>query len=65
MSDWSEHSSDELERGQQRWPMGPNHLLPRERWLWWEQLFSDVLKLGNRYCRARPASPPTRRRADA
>ena len=53
MTDWSEHSSDELEPGQQRWPMAPNHLLPRERWLWWEQLWSDVLMLGNRY-RIRP-----------
>jgi hypothetical protein len=55
MTDWSEHSSDELERGQQRWPMAPNHLLPRERWLWWEQLWSDVLMLGNRY-RIRPGN---------
>jgi len=39
---------------EQRWPLAPNHLLPRERWLWWEQLWSDVLRLGRRY-RLRPA----------
>jgi hypothetical protein len=27
----------------------PTHLLPRERWLWWEQLWTDVLALGQRY----------------
>ena len=33
----------------QRWPMAPTHLLPRERWLWWEQLWLDVIALGRRY----------------
>ena len=33
--------------------MAPAHLLPRERWLWWEQLWSDVIMLGDRY-RVRP-----------
>ena len=33
----------------------PTNLLPRERWLWWEQLWSDVLMLGERY-RVRPAN---------
>ena len=51
MTDWPE---DELELGEQRWPLAPTHLLPRERWLWWEQLWSDVLELGERY-RIRPA----------
>ena len=35
--------------GQPRWPMAPNDLLPRERWLWWEQLWSDVCALRVRY----------------
>jgi hypothetical protein len=52
MTDWPE---DELELGEQRWPLAPGHLLPRERWLWWQQLWSDVLALGERY-RIRPAS---------
>ena len=51
MTDWPE---DELELGERRWPLAPTHLLPRERWLWWEQLWSDVLALGERY-RIRPA----------
>jgi hypothetical protein len=54
MTDWSENESDELELGERRWPLAPTGLLPRERWLWWEQLWSDVLMLGDRY-RIRPA----------
>jgi hypothetical protein len=52
MTDWPE---DELELGQRRWPMAPTHLLARERWLWWERLWSDVLTLGERY-RIRPGN---------
>ena len=33
----------------QRWPLAPAHLLPRERWLWWEQLWSEVCALRVRY----------------
>ena len=51
MTDWPE---DELEFGERRWPLEPAQLLPRERWLWWEQLWSDVLELGERY-QIRPA----------
>ena len=29
--------------------MAPTDLLPRERWLWWEQLWSDVIALAERY----------------
>ena len=29
--------------------MAPTHLLPRERWLWWEQLWADVVALAERY----------------
>ena len=53
MTDWLEDEHDELELDERRWPLAPTHLLPRERWLWWEQLWSDVLMLGNRY-RIRP-----------
>ena len=53
MTDWSEPERDELELGERRWPLAPTGLLPRERWRWWEQLWSDVLMLGNRY-RIRP-----------
>ncbi len=34
--------------------MAPNNLLPRERWRWWEHLWSDVVALGDRY----PIRPP-------
>jgi hypothetical protein len=51
VTDWPE---DELELGDRRWPLAPSHLLPRERWPWWEQPWSDVLALGERY-RIRPA----------
>jgi len=53
MTDWSEGEHDELAL-EQRWPMAPTHLLPRERRRWWEQLWSDVIMLGDRY-RVRPA----------
>jgi len=48
MTDWLEDEHDELAK-EQRWPMVPRHLLPRERWLWWEQLWSDLLMLAERY----------------
>ena len=41
MTDWLGDEHDEL-AVDQRWPLAPTHLLPRERWLWWEQLWSDV-----------------------
>jgi hypothetical protein len=55
MTDWSEGEHDELELGERRWPLAPTNLLPREQWLWWEQLWSDALMLGNRY-RVRPGT---------
>ena len=48
MNDWSEGEPDELAL-EQRWPLTPADLLPRERWLWWEQLWTDVLMLAERY----------------
>ena len=47
MSDWLD--DPDACPGQPRWPMAPNDLLPRERWLWWEQLWSDVCALRSRY----------------
>jgi hypothetical protein len=32
-----------------RWPLDWRSLLPRERWLWWEQLWMDVCALRERY----------------
>ena len=55
MTDWLESEPDGLDLGERRWPLAPTDLLPRERWLWWEQLWSDVEMLGNRY-RLRPAN---------
>jgi hypothetical protein len=48
MAEWLENS-DVPCPDQQRWPMAPNDLLSRERWLWWEQLWSDVCALRLRY----------------
>jgi hypothetical protein len=53
MTEWHEDGHDELGLDQRRWPMTPTDLLPRERWLWWQQLWSDVNMLGERY-RVRP-----------
>jgi hypothetical protein len=47
MNEWLEDDQPCL--AEQRWPMAPNRLLPRERWIWWEQLWSDVIALGRRY----------------
>jgi hypothetical protein len=40
---------DQPRVAEQRWPLAPTHLLQRERWLWWEQLWADVLMLARRY----------------
>ena len=52
MSEWCE-DENRLDPDARRWPLAPNDLLPRERWLWWERLWSDVITLGDRY-RLRP-----------
>ncbi|MHB8659038.1 MAG: hypothetical protein ACYC91_13980 [Solirubrobacteraceae bacterium] len=33
----------------QRWPLAWHSLFPRERWLWFEQLWADVCALRGRY----------------
>jgi len=48
VTDWLGDEHDEL-AADQRWPLSPTHLLPRERWLWWEQLWSDACALRVRY----------------
>jgi hypothetical protein len=55
MPDWLEDGHDESTLAERRWPLAPADLLPRERWLWWEQLWNDVVALGERY-RIRPAA---------
>ena len=52
MSGWLEDGEPSL--AEDRWPLALIHLLPRERWLWWEQLWADVVMIGRRY-RIRPA----------
>jgi hypothetical protein len=54
VNEWPDDESA-FDPDERRWPLTPNDLLPRERWLWWEQLWSDVLALGDRY-RLRPCS---------
>jgi hypothetical protein len=39
----------ELGEGSARWPLGWQGLYPRERWLWFEQLWTDVCGLRERY----------------
>jgi hypothetical protein len=47
MSEWLEDADACPDHA--RWPMAPHDLLPRERWLWWEQLWADACALRNRY----------------
>jgi hypothetical protein len=37
------------EPGVRRWPLHWEGLYPRERWLWFEQLWSDACALQKRY----------------
>ena len=49
---WSEaddHGSELEDRPSQRWPLSGRELYPRERWLWYEQLWSDACMLRTRY----------------
>jgi hypothetical protein len=48
MTEWLEDDDDPCV-STDRWPLAPANLLPRERWLWWEQLWSDVIALAERY----------------
>jgi hypothetical protein len=48
MAEWCENDGEPTLCGR-RWPLAPGELLPREQWLWWEQLWSDVIALRDRY----------------
>jgi hypothetical protein len=45
MTDWPE----DVDAYRPHWPMAPTDLLPREWWLWWEQLWADVCALRDCY----------------
>jgi hypothetical protein len=47
--EWAEPCGDGTEPAAQRWPLGWQGLYPQERWLWFEQLWSDVCMLRERY----------------
>jgi hypothetical protein len=47
--DWYEPEHDWEEPGSVRWPLSPEGLYPRERWMWFEQLWADVCALRVRY----------------
>jgi len=47
--DWHEPESDWEEPISARWPLSCEGLYPRERWMWFEQLWSDVCALRIRY----------------
>jgi hypothetical protein len=43
-------SDDDLAQDEgRRWPLGWQELYPRERWLWFERLWTDVCSLRKRY----------------
>lgn len=47
--DGSSDSGDPEEAMSPRWPLHAAGLYPRERWMWFEQLWSDVCMLRDRY----------------
>src|SRR5947209_12796844 len=47
--DEDESDEDAYDRFSGRWPLDPRGLLPREQWLWFEQLWSDACMLRERY----------------
>jgi hypothetical protein len=51
MDDWDDDSTDSPleDDGATRWPLDWRGLYPRERWLWFEQLWCDVCMLRERY----------------
>src|ERR1700733_4054628 len=40
---------DDARLAAHRWPMAPKDLVPREQWLWWEQVWVDAIALSKRY----------------
>jgi hypothetical protein len=47
MNGWLEDGERSL--AEPRWPIAASHRLPLERWVWWEQLWADVVMLWRRY----------------
>ena len=47
--EWHEPEHDWEEPVSARWPLSCEGLYPRERWMWFEQLWSDVCQLRGRY----------------
>ncbi len=45
---WEDYGEDAWDE-EQRWPLNWHELYPRERWLWFERLWSDVCALRTRY----------------
>ena len=46
---WQDPGDGFRDAEEQRWPLGWHGLYPRERWLWFQQLWSDVCMLRDRY----------------
>ena len=46
---WHGPEDDLAEPGSRRWPLDCQGLYPRERWMWFEQLWADVCMLRERY----------------
>jgi hypothetical protein len=46
---WEDEDTESLATVSGRWPLNPHGLYPRERWLWFEQLWNDVCMLRERY----------------
>ncbi len=46
---WDERGDDFEEPETRRWPLDWQSLYPKERWLWFEQLWADVCMLRDRY----------------
>jgi hypothetical protein len=49
---WREADAEDEElisRHSGRWPLDPRDLYPRERWMWFEQLWADACMLRDRY----------------
>jgi hypothetical protein len=46
---WGEQGEDLDKPESRRWPLDCQGLYPRERWMWFEQLWADVCVLRDRY----------------
>jgi hypothetical protein len=46
---WDERAGDWEQGSTARWPLDWRGLYPRERWLWFDQLWGDVCMLRDRY----------------